>query len=258
MDKITLLQKRKKQLFDAGKDVRADINALIDADSFVELSAFSFSKNEFYGENAEGEGVVTGFATICDYPFYIVAQNGAVLNGGVSNANCKKIEKCLNQAEKTGTPVIYLLSSLGVQVGEGVSVLEGLAGLILKASQLKGSIPQYLVVNGEAYGQIALLAGICDFNFFIDKKSVLAANSPLVITAKDGANASKLEIGGAAGLKGANLATFTVKSLEEVKKTVVELNEIICTPAIDSDELNVSLPALDKKGGRQGNKKRFR
>ena len=53
MDKITLLQKRKKQLFDAGKDVRADINALIDADSFVELSAFSFSKNEFYGENAE-------------------------------------------------------------------------------------------------------------------------------------------------------------------------------------------------------------
>ena len=247
MDKITLLQKRKKQLFDAGKDVRADINALIDADSFVELSAFSFSKNEFYGENAEGEGVVTGFATICDYPFYIVAQNGAVLNGGVSNANCKKIEKCLNPAEKAGTPVIYLLSSLGVQVGEGVSVLEGLAGLILKASQLKGSIPQYLVVNGEAYGQIALLAGICDFNFFIDKKSVLAANSPLVITAKDGANASKLEIGGAAGLKGANLATFTVKSLEEVKKTVVELNEIICTPVIDSDELNVSLPALDKK-----------
>lgn len=247
MDKITLLQKRKKQLIDAGKGVRADIDSLIDADSFVELSAFSFSKNEFYGENAEGEGVVTGFATIGDYPFYIVAQNGAVLSGGVSKANCEKIEKCLNQAEKTGTPVIYLLSSLGVQIGEGVNVLEGLAGLILKASQLKGSIPQYLIVNGEVYGQISLLAGLCDFNFFVEKKSVLAANSPLVITAKNGANVSKFEVGGAAGLKSANLATFTVKNFEEIKKTVLEINEILCSPVIDSDELNVSLPALDKK-----------
>ncbi len=183
MDKITLLQKRKKQLFEAGKGVREDINSLIDENSFVELSSFSFSENEFYGEKAEGEGVVTGFATINDYPFYIVAQNPACLSGGVSKSNCEKIAKCLNQAEKTSTPVIYLLSSMGVRVGEGVNVLEGLAGLILKASQLKGSIPQYLIVNGEVYGQISLLAGLCDFNFFIDKKSALAANSPLVISA---------------------------------------------------------------------------
>ena len=47
MDKISLLQKRKKQLLDAGKAIRADINSLIDEDSFVELSSFSFSKNEF-------------------------------------------------------------------------------------------------------------------------------------------------------------------------------------------------------------------
>ena len=247
MDKIKLLQKRKKQLLDAGKGIRADINSLIDADSFVELSAFSFSKNEFYGEDAEGEGVVTGFATVNDYPFYIVAQNSAVLSGGISKANCEKIAKCLNQAEKTSTPVIYLLSSLGVQVGEGVSVLEGLANLILRASQLKGSIPQYLIVNGEVYGQISLLAGLCDFNFFIEKKSAIAANSPLVISAKNGVNVSKYELGGAAGLKEANLATFTVKNFAEIKKTVSEINEILSVPVIDSEELNEALAALDKK-----------
>lgn len=247
MNKISLLQQRKKQISDAGKQVRKDIDALIDEESFVELSSFSFSKNEFYGETAEGEGVVTGFATIGDYPFYIVAQNGAVLSGGVSKANCEKIEKCLNQAEKTSTPVIWLLNSQGVQIGEGVTVLEGLASLILKASQLKGSIPQYLVVNGEVYGQISLLAGICDFNYFIDKKSAIAANSPLVISAKNGVNVSKFDLGGASGLKNANLATFTVKNLEEVKKSLIEINEIIAMPVIDSDELNDSLPALDKK-----------
>lgn len=252
MDKISLLQKRKQQLLNAGKSVRADIASLIDEESFVELSAFSFSKNEFYGEDAEGEGVVCGFATVGDYPFYIIAQNGAVLSGGVSKANCEKIEKCLNQAEKTSTPVIYLLSSLGVQIGEGVSVLEGLAKLILKASQMKGSIPQYLIVNGEVYGQIALLAGLCDFNFFIDKKSALAANSPLVITAKNGANVSKFEIGGAKGLTNANLATFTVKSFEEIKKNIVEINEFLCKSVIDCGKLNEVLPALDKKADAKG------
>lgn len=247
MDKISLLQKRKKQLLDAGKQIRADINSLIDEDSFVELSSFSFSKNEFYGESAEGEGVVTGFATICDYPFYIVAQNAAVLSGGVSKANCAKIEKCLNQAEKTSTPVIWMLSSLGVQVGESVSVLEGLASLILKASQMKGSIPQYLIINGDVYGQISLLAGICDFTYFIDKKSALCPNSPLVLSAKAGENLSKFAVGGASGLEKAHLATFTVKDFAEIKKSIAEINELISKPLIDSDEMNASLPALDKK-----------
>lgn len=247
MDKVTLLQKRKKQILDAGKKVREDISALIDEDSFVELSCFSFSVNEFYGENAEGEGVVTGFATVGGYPFYIIAQNAAVFSGGVSKANCEKIEKCLNQAEKSSTPVIYLLSSLGVQVGEGVNVLEGIANLILKASQMKGTVPQYLVVNGDVYGQISVLAGIVDFTYFIDKKSVLCVNSPLVVSAKAGKNVSKLEIGGSESLKNAQLATFCVKDLTEVKKSVVEINNLLSEAVIDSAEMNDSLPALDKK-----------
>ena len=47
MDKIQLLQARKSKIEEASKDIRAQINDLVDADSFVELSAFSFSKNEF-------------------------------------------------------------------------------------------------------------------------------------------------------------------------------------------------------------------
>ena len=135
MDKIQLLQERKGKIASVGEEIRSQINAIIDADSFVELSAFSFSKNEFYGEDAAGEGVITGFATVNDYPFYIVAQNNKVLSGGVSKANCDKIVKCLEAAEKNATPVIYLLSTKGVQVGEGVTVLEGLGKLLMKATQ---------------------------------------------------------------------------------------------------------------------------
>lgn len=247
MDKIKLLQTRKQQLFAAGKTVRSEIDALVDSGSFVELSTFSFSESEFYDGRAEGEGVVCGFATIDDCPYYIVAQNAAVLNGGVSKANCEKMVKCLEQAESNGTPVIYLLSSLGVRVGEGVNVLEGLASLILKATKLKDSIPQYLVVNGEVYGQIALLAGICDFNFFIDKKSVLAANSPLVITAAGGENLPKEKVGGAAALTKTGLTTFTVKDLAEVKSKIILLNEYVNLAVTDCEELNKPVTALNKK-----------
>lgn len=69
MDKISLLQKRKQQLLNVGKGVRADISALIDEDSFVELSAFSFSKNEFYGEEAEGEALFAALPPSAITPF---------------------------------------------------------------------------------------------------------------------------------------------------------------------------------------------
>ncbi len=247
MDKLKLLQSRKQQLFEAGKVIREEINELIDKDSFVEFSSFSFSESDFYGEKAEGEGVITGFATIEDYPYYIVAQNPAVLSGGVSKANCEKISKCLEQAEKNQTPVIYILSSLGVRIGEGVNVLEGLAQLILRVSRLKDSVPQYLVVDGEVYGQISLLSGLCDFTFFIDKKSRLATTSPLVITAAAGQNLSKDAVAGADAIAKSGLVTFKVKDLAEVKSKIISLNNIITSEVIDCGELNISLPALNKK-----------
>lgn len=104
MDKIKLLQTRRSKVLEAGSEIRKTISELVDADSFVELSGYSFSKNEFYGEDAEGEGVVTGFATVEGYPVYVAAQNFKVMSGGVSKANCEKILKCLTLAEKIRRP----------------------------------------------------------------------------------------------------------------------------------------------------------
>ena len=245
MDKIQLLQERKAKLMEAGKEIRSHIQAIVDEESFVELSAFSFSKNEFYGEEAAGEGVITGFATLSGYPFYIVAQNFKVLDGGVSKASCDKIAKCLDVAEKNCTPVIYLLNTHGVQVGEGVTVLEGLGKLLLRSTQLKGVVPQYVVVDGEVYGSAAMLAAIADFTFFMDKKSVLAVNSPFVLSAKAGKNLPKEEVGGAKALDKTGIPAFEVASLEDVRNTIISISELIEMPMIDA-ELNESVPALNE------------
>ena len=247
MDKIQLLQERKAKIAEAGKEIRSQITSLVDEDSFVELSAFSFSKNEFYGEDAAGEGVVTGFATIDGYPFYLVAQNFKVLSGGVSKANCDKIAKCLDAAEKNSTPVIYLLNTLGVQVGEGVTVLEGLGKLLMRSTQLKGVVPQYAIVDGEVYGSAAMLAAIADFSFFIEKKSVLAINSPLVLSAKAGKNLPKEEVGGAKALDKSGIAAFEVKELSEIKSKISAISELLDMPMIDA-ELNEPVPALNEEG----------
>lgn len=245
MDKIQLLQERKARLEEVSKDIRAQIQTLVDAESFVELSAFSFSKNEFYGEDAVGEGVVTGFATIDGYPFYIVAQNYNVMRGGISKANCDKIVKCLDAAEKNTTPVVYLLSSQGVQIGEGVTVLEGLGKLLMRSTQLKGVVPQYVVVNGDVYGSAAMLAAIADFTFFVEKKSVLAVNSPFVLSAKMGKNLAKEEVGGAKALDKSGIPAFEVQDLDEVKARIIAINDLISVPSVDA-ELNASMPAMNE------------
>ena len=114
MDKIKLLQARREKVLAAGTDIRKAISSLIDADSFVELSGFSFSKNDLFDAEAEGDGVVTGFATVDGYPVYIAAQNFAVLHGGACKAGCEKIGRMLALAEKNSTPIVYVLHSRGM------------------------------------------------------------------------------------------------------------------------------------------------
>jgi acetyl-CoA carboxylase carboxyltransferase component len=245
MDKIQLLQARKTELYAASEEIREQISSLVDENSFVELSAFSFSKNEFYDQSVAGEGVVTGFATVNGYPFYIVAQNFKAMSGGVSKANCDKIVKCLDCAEKNSTPVIYLLNTLGVQVGEGVTVLEGLAKVLLRAAQMKGVVPQYAVVNGEVYGAVALLAATADFTFFLEKKSVLAVNSPFVLSAKVGKNLTKEEVGSAKAVAGSGIPSFEVQTLTDVRAKISQITELTDIPVVDA-ELNETAPALNE------------
>ena len=244
MDKIQLLQERKAKIVESSKGIREDIAAIIDENSFVELSAFSYSKNEFYNEDVAGEGVLTGFATINGYPFYIVAQNFNVYNGGISEANCKKIVKCLDVAEKNMMPVIYLLNTHGVQIGEGVTVLEGLGKLLMRSTQLKGVVPQYVIVNGDVYGSAAMLAAIADFTFFVENQSVLAVNSPFVLSAKAGKNLAKTEVGSAKVLDKSGIPAFEVQALKDVKQKIAELTELLGGEIVDA-ELNESLPVLN-------------
>lgn len=91
------------------------------------------------------------------------------------------------------------------------------------------------------------LAAIADFSFFIEKKSVLAINSPLVLSAKAGKNLPKEEVGGAKALDKSGIAAFEVKELSEIKSKISAISELLDMPMIDA-ELNEPVPALNEEG----------
>ncbi len=250
MDKIDLLKKRREELLASGSEIRKQISALVDESSFVELDAYSFSHNDFYGEDAQGEGVVTGYATVNDVPVYVVAQNVKVLSGGVSLANCKKIIKCLKKAASNSTPIIYLFDSLGVQVGEGVNVLEGIAEVLNASTYIKKDVVQISVVLGKLYGSFALLAANCDYNFML-KDSCVAYASPKVISAVSGKNLPAEEVGGVKSAVYNGLTTFSVDSVESVRERVIDLFSVspIFSSLIEDtdDDLNRASENLNQK-----------
>ncbi len=223
MDIFEKLNANKTKLYEASNDVRKMISSIIDENSFVELNAFSFGKNEFFEEDLDGLGVITGYARIDDYPVYIVAQNGKILNGSLSKANCEKINNCLIKAGESSVPVIYLLDSKGVQVGEGVGVMEGLAQVLSTATALKGVVSQFAVVVGDVYGSLSLLTAICDYTILVGN-NVISYTSPQVISAS--ANGiDKSVIGGDKAENG--VATFTVKDITEVKDCILKIYSIL-------------------------------
>lgn len=251
MDKFDLLETRKAKLFEASKDIRKKIDELIDEAGFVELDRYScFSKNEFYDEQALGEGVITGYATLNDVPVYVVAQNAEVLNGGLSLGAANKICKCLDKALVSDSPVIYLLSSLGIQAGEGLKALEGVARVLRKMQELKGEIPQIAVAVGDVLGSSALFAASCDYTYMLPEGCVSYA-SPFVLSAKSGKSVNKAKIGGAESAAENGLTTFAVQNIAEVKDSVSNLLNILPNYGgiylETDDDLNRTAPNLNEK-----------
>ncbi len=244
MDKITRLRERRQTLKEAQKEVRSDLAALVDEGSFVELSAFSYSKDAYYKEGAEGEGIVAGFATVGGLPFYVIAQNFAENAGGLTLGACRKIAKTLEEAERASTPVIYLLRSHGVRVGEGIPVLEGIADVLKKSALLKGNVLQFAVLCGEVYGSSALLASMADAVIFL-KDAVLSLHSPLVLTARAGKNEKPAEVGGYAALSHTALPAVEAKDLRDAATKILAVSDIVSLPETDAD-LNEPIAALNE------------
>ena len=229
----------------ATKKTRDFINSIVDENSFVETDTFLSSKG-FGNSEAIGEGVICGYATFNGNPVQIFAQNPDVLKGSLSKAQALKIEKCMERALDTLTPLVSIIDSCGARVGDGVSILEGYANILRKADFLKESVPHICIVNGVSVGLMSAYVASADF-VYMAKDAVMSLNPPmyLVSDAKTFPVDYKKALGFDAYAQNSTMVTDTYKDSSELQaKLDLLLGTIYSDNENDQDDPNRVNPEL--------------
>ena len=132
------------------------IYSLVEPQSFVELEAYC-------GADASGEGLCAGYAVIEGRSVFIYAHEHDVLKGALGINQARKLERLIEKAVSTGTPVIGVINSNGALLNEGLCAAEGYGLIIKSAAKASGRIPHIVIIDGPAAGTGALYAQCADF-----------------------------------------------------------------------------------------------
>ena len=211
-DKIKELEKKLKKISEgdrvridkqhkAGKmTARERINALLDADSFVELDAMVKHRSNNFGlekKRPGGDGVVTGHGTINGRTVYLFAQDFTVFGGALGEAHAQKICKVMDLAAKTGCPMIGLNDSGGARIQEGVVSLGGYAEIFYRNVSSSGVIPQFSLILGPCAGGAVYSPAMTDFTLMVKDTSHMFITGPDVIKTVTHEEVTFEDLGGA-------------------------------------------------------------
>ncbi len=226
----------------ATKNVRATIDAIADADSFVEFDAFMGGANEL-GE-IKGEGVMCGLASVGGQGVALLATNSEVFGGGISKRGAEKIARLVTRAVDTDLPLVSVIDTTGARVFEGVDALYGYGKILGSFAKAYGSVPVFTIVKGSNYGMLTYLAGLSDL-FIAYEKSKISTASPMLISASaDGKDYSAANV----HYTESGVVTNVVKSDAELKELLTKVLGEACSVFSDSaDSANRVCKGLGEK-----------
>jgi len=182
------------------RTARERIDALVDADSFVEMDRFAVHRTTAFGLEARqflGDGVVTGHARIDGRQVFLFSQDFTVLGGSLGEVMAEKICKTMDLAVRTGSPMIGINDSGGARIQEGVVSLGGYAEIFWRNVQASGVIPQISLIAGPCAGGAVYSPAITDFTIMVEGISQMFITGPDVTQAVTGEEVSFDELGGA-------------------------------------------------------------
>ncbi len=194
-------QKRIDNQHSKGKlTARERIHLLLDENSFEEWDMFVEHRCHDFGmEEARvpGDGVVTGYGTIAGRPAFVYSQDFTVLGGSLSETHAAKICKIMDQAIKTGIPLIGLNDSGGARIQGGVASLGGYAEVFQRNVLASGVVPQISLVMGPCAGGAVYSPAITDFIFMVEGSSYMFVTGPDVVKTVTHEDLTAEELGGA-------------------------------------------------------------
>ena len=133
------------------KTARERVDALLDADSFVELDRLARHRSQNFGlekNRPYGDGVVTGYGTIDGRQVAVYSQDFTVYGGSLGEVHGQKIAKIQDFALRTGVPLIGILDGGGARIQEGVAALTQFAEIFRRNVAASGVIPQISIILG--------------------------------------------------------------------------------------------------------------
>ena len=160
---------------------KARIDALVDANSFVEIGADITKRSTDFNEDVKevpADGVITGYGTIDENLVFVYSQDAEAMNGSIGEMHAKKISSLYHMAVKAGAPIIGLIDCAGIRVGESLDAIAGFGEIYLAKVSASGVIPQISAVLGSCGGGVAISAGLSDITLMDSASGALFVNSP--------------------------------------------------------------------------------
>ena len=212
-DKLSILKEKEEQATLGGgkeriarqhqagkKTARERIDALLDADSFVETDRFVTHRCSDFGMEDQkilGDGVVTGYGKIDGRIVFVFAQDFTSFGGSLGEAYAQKICKIMDHAMRVGAPVIGLNDSGGARIQEGVVSLAGYAYIFQRNVMSSGVIPQLSLIMGPCAGGAVYSPAMTDFIVMVKNTAHMFITGPDVIKTVTHEEVSKEDLGGA-------------------------------------------------------------
>ena len=182
------------------RTARERVEALVDAESFVELDMFAVHRSTAFGLGEReflGDGVITGRATIEGRQVFLFSQDFTVLGGSLGEVFAEKICKVMDLAVSTGSPMIGINDSGGARIQEGVVSLGGYAEIFWRNVNASGVIPQLSLIAGPCAGGAVYSPAITDFTIMVEQISQMFITGPEIIKTVTGEDVTFEELGGA-------------------------------------------------------------
>nr|WP_323132153.1 acyl-CoA carboxylase subunit beta [Kineococcus indalonis] len=181
------------------KTARERIAALVDPGSFVELGGFARSGATAFGmasKHVDGDGVVTGYATVDERPVAVYAQDFTAFGGSLGEVHGAKIAELQEWAATNGCPVIGVNDGGGARIQEGVASLVQYARIFRRNVHASGVVPQVSLIAGPCAGGAVYSPALTDFTVMVDGTSHMFVTGPDVIRTVTGEDVGFEELGG--------------------------------------------------------------
>ncbi len=160
---------------------RARIEALVDANSFVEIGAMVTKRSTDFNmdeKEVPADGVITGYGVIGEDLVFVYSQDASGMNGAIGEMHAKKIASLYQMAIKAGAPIIGLIDCAGIRIEESLDAIAGFGEIYMKKVQASGVIPQLTAILGSCGGGVAISSALSDITVMDAEGGALFVNSP--------------------------------------------------------------------------------